>query len=109
MGGGGGPGPLGFGPPAPVVCFFTTGLRLAVVPRSHWLRCGDVAVFAYDIETSQRLSPLSRRDPAGPGGPWSLGHVGLARGGHAWVAPVSLPRQSLLWLFSAGNVDVSPP
>lgn len=35
--------------------------------------------------------------------------MGLARVGHAWVAPVSLPRQSLLWLFSAGNVDVSPP
>lgn len=53
-GGGGGPGPLGSGPPAPVVCFFFTGLRLAVVPRSHWLRCGDVASFAFDIETSER-------------------------------------------------------
>lgn len=60
-------GPLGFGPPAPVVCFFIAGLRLAVVPRSHWLRCGDVASFAYDIETSQRFSPVSRRDPGGPG------------------------------------------
>lgn len=58
--------PPALAPPATVVCFFITGLRFAVVPRSHWLRCGDVASFAYDIETSQR-SPLVPPRPRWPG------------------------------------------
>lgn len=79
---GGGPGPPGLGPPVTVVCFFITGLRSAVVPRSHWLRCGDVASFAYDIETSQRC-PLVPPRPRGPGGDGERG---------AWGSPAVLVR-----------------
>lgn len=32
------------GPPAPVVCFFISGLRFEVGLRSYWLRASDVCL-----------------------------------------------------------------